>query len=177
VKFDVQIAVRGIDYQRFREIYYSEELNQAVATEAKLKERTILEVGKLPDGKEKRRTRIVPNVNLPGPLQGLLNGQPLSYEETTVFDPKTRTATFEIQSPATDKVHVKGTARYLEEPGGMRVVFDGEATVKVFGIGGLAERYIVGEVRSRYEIVSRLMQQFVDERRSVTYKTLAPGAT
>ena len=37
--------------------------------------------------------------------------------------------------------------------------------VKVFGIGGLAERYIVNEVRSRYEVVARLMQKFVDDGR------------
>ncbi len=174
VKFDVEIVARGVDYSRFRQLYYSEEFNQAVAHEAKLKERTHLELVRLPDGKERRRVRIVPNVHLPAAVQGLLNGQPIAYEEITVFDPQARSATFAIHAPATDKVQVTGVARYIEEPGCVRLRFDGEAHVKVFGIGGLAERYIVNEVKGRYDLVARLLQQFIDENRSVTTKTLIP---
>jgi hypothetical protein len=163
MKFAVEILARGIDYPSFRRVYYSEEFNQQVAQAAKLKERSQIEHVTLPDGKERRRVHIVPRVSLPGPVQSLLNGQPLSYEETTVFDPTTRSATFAIASSAGDTVQVTGIARFLEEPGGVRLVFDGEAKVKVFGIGGVAERYIVGEVKERYAIIQRLMQEFIDQ--------------
>jgi hypothetical protein len=165
MQFVVEIVVRGIDYPTFRRVYYSEEFNDDVAQAAKLKERGQLEHVTLPDGKERRRVRVVPRVSLPAAVQKLLNGQAISYEETTVFDPVTRSATFSVQSPAAEVVQVTGVARFLEETGGVRLRFDGEAKVKVFGIGGMAERFIVNEVRSRYEVVERLMQKFVDEGR------------
>ena len=165
MQFVVEIVVRGIDYPTFRRVYYSEEFNQDVAEAARLKERGQLEHVVLPDGKERRRVRVVPRVAVPAAVQKMLNGQPISYEETTVFDPVTRSATFSVESPAAEKVQVTGVARFLEEEGGVRLRFDGEAKVKVFGIGGIAERYIVNEVRSRYQVVERLMQKFVDDGR------------
>jgi Protein of unknown function (DUF2505) len=167
MKFVVEIVVRGIDYPSFRRIYYSEEFNGEVAQAVKLKERVQLEHVTQPDGKERRRVRVIPRVSLPAAVQKLLNGQPISYEEITVFDPATRSATFVVENPAGETVQVTGLARFVEENGGVRLHFEGEAQVKVFGIGGIAERYIVNEVRSRYEVVARLMQQFVDDGRDL----------
>src|SRR5882672_5337733 len=167
MQFVVEIVVRGIDYPSFRRIYYSEEFNQDVAQAVKLKERGQLEHVTLPDGTERRRVRVVPRVSLPAPVQKILNGQEISYEEITVFDPATRSSTFAVESSAGETVKVTGVARFFEENGGVRLRFEGEAKVKVFGIGGFAERYIVGEVRSRYEVVARLLQKFVDDGRDV----------
>jgi hypothetical protein len=165
MQFVVEIVVKGIDYPTFRRVYYSEEFNKDVAQAAKLKERGQLEHTVLHDGKERRRVRVVPRVQVPAAVTKILNGQEIAYEEITVFDPATRSATFEILSPAMEKVNVTGVARFLEESGGVRLRFEGEATVKVFGIGGIAERYIVSEVRSRYDVIARLLQKFVDDGR------------
>jgi hypothetical protein len=165
MQFVVEIVVRGIDYPSFRRVYYSEEFNEEVAQAVKLKERSQLEHVVQPDGKERRRVRVLPNISLPAAVQKILNGEPISYEEITVFDPTTRSATFMIESNAGEVVQVTGNARFFEENGGVRLRFEGDAKVKVFGIGGMAERYIVGEVRSRYEVVARLMQKFVDDGR------------
>ena|ERR1700722_2347296 len=176
MQFVVEIVVRGIDYPSFRRVYYSEEFNSDVAQAVKLKERSQLEHVALPDGKERRRVRVVPRVSLPAAVQKLLNDETISYEEITIFDPATRSATFEVESSAGDKVQVTGVARFFEENGGVRLRFEGEAKVKVFGVGGFAERYIVGEVRSRYEVVARLMQKFVDDGRDVTATPLPSEA-
>jgi hypothetical protein len=173
MKFAVEIVARGIDYPRFRQVYYSEEFNKSVAEAVKLKERTQEEYVRLPDGKERRRVRVVPRVNLPSSLQKLLNGRPLHYEETTVFDPKTRSATFDVDSAAADAVKVTGLAQFIEETGGMRVRFEGEARVKVFGLGALIERYIVGEVKGRYEVIQSLLQKFIDEGLAATVTPLS----
>ena len=163
MKFAVEISVRGIDYPTFRRVYYSEEFNKQVAEAVKLKERYQLEHVVLPDGKERRRVHVTPRAQVPGPVQKILNGQNIAYEETTVFDPKTRSATFSIESAAGETVKVTGLARFVEETGGVRLIFEGDAAVKVFAIGGIAERYIIGEVKGRYETMERLLQQFVDE--------------
>jgi hypothetical protein len=173
MKFAVEIVARGIDYARFRQVYYSEEFNHDVAEAVKLKERTQEEYVKLPDGKERRRVRVVPRANLPASFQKLLNGRPLHYEETTVFDPSTRSATFSVESAAGETVRVTGLVQFIEESGGMRVRFEGEARVKVFGLGALAERYIVGEVKGRYEVIQKLLQKFIDDGRASTVTPLS----
>jgi Protein of unknown function (DUF2505) len=165
MKFAVEIAARGIDFPSFRRVYYSEEFNQEVAEAVKLKERSQQEFVVLPDGKERRRVHVVPNVNLPGVILKLLDGKPISYDEITVFDPASRSASFEVESIATDTISVTGLVRFVEEGGNVKVIFDGEAKVKVFGVGGMIERYIVGEVKGRYEHVQRLLQQFIDQGR------------
>jgi len=165
MKFAVEIAARGIDFPSFRRVYYSEEFNQEVAEAVKLKERSQKEFVTQPDGKERRRVHVVPRVNLPAAVQKLLNGQSISYDEITVFDPATRSATFAVESMATDTIQVTGLVRFLEDAGNVKVMFDGEAKVKVFGLGGFIERYIVGEVKSRYDHVQRLLQEFIDQGR------------
>jgi len=165
MNFAVEIAARGIDFPSFRRVYYSEEFNQEVAEAVKLKERSQKEFVTQPDGKERRRVHVVPRVNLPAAVQKLLNGQSISYDEITVFDPATRSATFAVESMATDTIQVTGLVRFLEDAGNVKVMFDGEAKVKVFGLGGFIERYIVGEVKSRYDHVQRLLQEFIDQGR------------
>src|SRR5258708_18219842 len=166
MKFAVEIVARGIDYPRFRQVYYSEEFNRDVAVAVKLKERTQIEYVKLPDGKERRKVRVVPRIQPPAAIQKLLNGRPLHYEETTVFDPATRSASFDVESAAGETLQVTGLVRFVEEPGGMRLRFEGEARVKGFGLGALAQRYIVGEVKGRYEVIQTLLQKFIDEGRA-----------
>jgi hypothetical protein len=173
MKFAIEIVARGIDFPRFRQVYYSEEFNRDVAEAARLQERSQQEFTKLPDGKERRRVLVVPRAQLPGALQKLLNGRPLHYEETTVFDPQTRTATFSIESAAGDTIHVTGLVKFLEETSGVRVHFEGEARVKIFGVGALVERYIVGEVKGRYEIIQTLLQKFIDEGRAAAVTPLS----
>jgi len=165
MKFVVEIVTRGVDYSRFRRAYHSESFNQEVAVEANLIERSLQEHVKEPDGKERRRVRVVPRVNLPAVAQKLLDGRPVSYDEITVYDPATRTATFTIESAAGERLSVTGLARYIEKPGGVHLRFEGDAEVKMFGVGGVIERYLVREVTARYELVQRLLQRFVDEGR------------
>jgi Protein of unknown function (DUF2505) len=162
MKFAVEIVARGIDYPTFRRVYYSEEFNQQVSQAAKVKERFQQEHVVLPDGKERRKVHVVPRVHMPLAVQKILNGQEIAYIETTVFDPTTRSATFDVESPAGEKVSVIGVARFIEESGGVRVHFEGEAKVKVFGIGTIAEKYIVNEVTERYRTIEKLLQQFID---------------
>jgi hypothetical protein len=167
MKFSIEIVTHGVEYPRFRRIYHSEDFNREVATAANIT-RTLLEHKVLPDGKESRRIRVVPNVTLPAALKSVLKDGSLSYEELTVFDPQTRSATYAIESQLGEKLQVVGNAHFHEEQGGVRLHFEGEANVKMFGVGGLVERYVVGEVRERYATVERLLQKFIDEGRSLT---------
>jgi hypothetical protein len=167
MKFAVEITAKGIDFPKFREIFYSDEFNEELAEALKLKERSQLEVVIQPDGKERRRVHIVPR-GLPAPVQKLLGGGgSFGYDEVTVFDPETRRAAFVVETPGTDAVQITGEARFFEEVDRVRLRFEGEAKVKVFAIGGVVERHIVSEVKSSYEQIERLLQQFIEQGRKV----------
>jgi len=174
MNFAVEIVTRGVDYTRFRRVYNSEEFNREVATAAKLKERTLIEHTRLADGKERKRVRIVPSISLPATIQKLFPDGQFSYEEVTVFDTQSRSATYAIETAAADKINVNGLATYIEENGGVRLHFEGEANVKIFGVGSFIERYLIGEVKSRYELVQRLLQAFVDEGRDTNLTPSIP---
>ncbi len=174
MKFAVDIVTRGVDYPRFRRVYHSEEFNGEVAVAAKLKERTLLEHVKLPDGTERRRVHLVPHISLPAAIQKLFQDQPFSYDEVTVFNPQTRSATFAIETPAGETIQVTGEAHFIEEGGGVRLHFDGDARVKIFGVGMLVEKFLIGEVKGRYELVQRMMQSFIDAGRDAQLTASIP---
>jgi len=67
---------RGVDYPRFRQLYHSERFNREVAAEANLVERSLQEYVTEASGKERRRVRVVPRVNLPPVIQRLLDEDP-----------------------------------------------------------------------------------------------------
>ncbi len=169
MKFTIEMAARRADFERVIQVYFSEAFNQAVIPEANLRDRNLLEERILDDGKEYRKVRYAPQVDLPGPLRKLLEGdgvgQLIEYNEITVFDRDRRTATLEVESIAGDTIQVSGLVRFLEEGDGVRMKFEGEAKVKVFGIGGVAERFIVNEVKKRYALVERFLQRYLDQGR------------
>lgn len=165
MKFNLDIYADRIDYEQFSVVYFSEQLNQEIVRAVHLKERVMLERVRLPNGHERMRVRVVPHVGLPGPIEKLLDGAEISYDEITVFDAQGRRATLSIESPAGDTVQVHGDVRLVAEPKGVRLLFDGEARVKVFGLGGLIERFMVAEIKRRYGIVEHVFQRFIDEGR------------
>jgi hypothetical protein len=167
MKFTVEMLTRRVDYLRFRQVYFSESFNREIMKAVNLQERSTQERVVGDDGKERMRMRIVPKITLPGVIQKLLEGHPISYDEITVFDPQARQASFAIESLARDTVQVTGQLRFLDEGDGVRFRFEGDARVKVFGLGGLIERFLVGEVKSRYALLEQALQRFVDEGRDL----------
>jgi hypothetical protein len=162
MKFSVEIVGRGATLEQIRKIYFSQAFDDEVAKAADLVERKQREHGTRPDGTERTRTRVVPRVALPAAIQKLLSGRIVSYDEVVEYDPAARCARFSIRSLAGKTVQVNGEIRFIEELGNVRLRFDGEARVHVFGVGGMLERYIVGEVTARYGRAQHVLQSFID---------------
>jgi hypothetical protein len=169
MKFTIEMSARRVDFERVVQVYFSEDFNRAVIPEANLRDRNLLEERTLDNGKEYRKVRYAPRVDLPGAIRKLMSGegieQLIEYNEITVFDRAARTATLEVESIAGDTIQVSGQVRFIEEGDGVRLKFEGEAKVKVFGIGKVAERFIVSEVTKRYALVERFLQRYLDEGR------------
>jgi hypothetical protein len=172
MRFEIELFARGVDLSRFRAIYFSRGFNDAVAREVRLIERTQREHVLQPDGTERMRVHVVPQIGLPRAIQALLRGHVISYDEITEYDPATQQARLHITSLAGDAVRVAGEARFTEEAGGVRLCFTGEARIRVLGLGGALERFLVREVTERYRHVEHVLQRFIDERHA-----LEPGTS
>jgi hypothetical protein len=172
MKFSVEIVGRGATLEQIRKLYFSQAFADEVARATNLRARKQTEHVVEPDGRERTRTHVVPQLSLPGPIEKLLAGNVVSYDEVVEYDPKTERARFSIRSLAGKTVQVNGEVRFLEGAGEVRIRFDGEARIHVFGLGGMLERYLVSEVTARYAQAQAVLQAFVDRERSP-----APGSS
>ena len=165
MKLSLEMRTENVDFASYHAVYFSEEFNRLAMSAAKLKQRELRRNETLPDGRESRSVRMVPDVALPSVIGKLTQGRMIEYRENTVFDPKARTARLDVKSIAGDMVQVGGDVRFVEERGGVTLHFDGEVRIRVFGIGGLIEKFIVSQVRERYAAVSKVLQQHIDDSR------------
>jgi hypothetical protein len=168
MRFTVEMMTRGVDYARYRRAYFSEAFDRYVVDAANLLERTLLEQVTLPDGKERRRMRIVPRIELPSLLLQIMRGHRVQYEEVMLFDPLTRSAQLEVHTVAGDRVQVRADAQFIEQPEGVLMRIQCDAQVKLFAVGGAIERHLASEVTQRYALVERALQRFLDEGRDNT---------
>ena len=165
MRFAVEMMTRGVDFPRYRRVYFSEPFNRCVVSEANLLERTLLECESLADGRERRRMRVVPRLELPKLLVPLLQGHAVHYEEVSLFDPSTRSAELEVHTIAGDRLRVGARVEFIEQSDGVRACFDCHAQVRVFGLASVVERHLAQEVTQRYALVERALQRFFDEGR------------
>jgi hypothetical protein len=164
MKAVIETLTRGADCARFRRIFYtSEAFNQEITSAAHLKERVVREHVQLPDGKEHSRLYIVPRVDLPAIIEKVAAGYAVAYEETSLFDPATRTANLAFHTTANDLLRLSAVTQWFDEPAGVHMHIELDVHVKLFGVAGLVERFVIGETRKRYEAVERVMQKCVDD--------------
>lgn len=168
--FVIELWTRGIGYARFRHVYYSEPFHQALVPAIQLRERTLRERVTLPDGKERISVYIAPKVELPGVIAKLVEGHVVGYEETTLFDPEARSADVRIQTPGGNLLQIGAQTRFTEEPEGIRTRITLTVRAKLLGVGGMAERFVASETRKRYEVVERVLQEYVDAGRDLTVR-------
>ncbi len=105
---------------------------------------------------------------LPGPIKKVL-GDTIRYREEGHLD-RTKNC-YELRvipSRLADKILVSGRQFTEPLPGGRcRRIFEATVEVKVFGIGGMIERNIAGDLRKSYDIGARFTQNYMS-RHNIT---------
>ncbi|MBK7579142.1 MAG: DUF2505 family protein [Myxococcales bacterium] len=105
------------------------------------------------DDKEIRRSlNVVPKLApMPGPLKAVV-GEGLGYREDGTFDKKSRRYSIVITpNKLADKVTIKGSL-YTKPQGDKCVrVFDCTVIAKIFGVGGMLEKRIIGDMEESYK--------------------------
>jgi hypothetical protein len=85
-----------------------------------------------------------------------------------VVDPAARHAHSSIQTPVGDVFQVSADTYFSDVPDGVRTRIELQVKVKMFGVGGIAEKFVCHETQKRYAIVERELQRYVDENRDQT---------
>lgn len=130
-------------------LYFDEAFNEALCRNGRL-QRTLLDARR--DGEVLHRAvRIVPERALPAPAVKLLGAEHFGYVEHMAYDYVARRGTWRIEPMVlADKVRSAGSLTFAASPGGTRRTVTGEVTVKVFGLGGTIERFVVADVERSY---------------------------
>jgi Protein of unknown function (DUF2505) len=161
----IEMLTRRVDYARLSQVLYSEPFNRELMSAIDLKERVVRERSEQPDGKLYLRTYIAPRVDLPAVIERLVKGHAVGYEETVVFDPATRHARSSIQTPVGDMFQVAADTYFTDVAQGVRTRIELQVKVKVFGVGGIAEKFVCNETQKRYVIIEQVLQRYLDEGR------------
>ena len=63
-----------------------------------------------------------------------------------------------------NKVTIEGTFSFEESSVGVKRIIGGAITVKVLGIGAVAEKFIVADVERSYDDAARFTQDWIDKK-------------
>lgn len=136
------------DVETFWKVFLSKEYNQKFY----LEELGFKSFEVVSQDETTRRLRVVPKLNMPGPVMKLL-GDSFGYEEEGRFDAAKNTWHWKmIPNTMAEKLKTEGSVR-VESAGEGKCRRIDEVTMeaKVFGIGGLIESSTEKEIRSAWD--------------------------
>jgi len=160
----IDTKFENITLDAFAEVYFSEDVNAKAATALKLKERTLVDKIDNDDGTVTRRVKMAPAVDLPKAVHKLIGGAPIEYFEVSTYDPKTHKSKYVVESAADEVLQVQGVISFIADGTGVRRRIDGTVDAKVFGLGGIIEKFIDKEVNKSYAKVAEIIQAEIDAR-------------
>lgn len=162
MKFRADHTFRGIDLPTFERLYFDDGFGQALCVAVKLVR--ALERFDEHDGRIHRAVRVGPDREIPPAAQAVLGGKRLDYTEHIdyvrgAYEGVWRT----VPSLMPDKVQCAGAFRFVAVPGGVRRVVEGDIVVRLFGVGGIVEKVIVGDVERSYAQAAEFTQRWIDD--------------
>ena len=166
MKLHIDQSFSAVTLERFVEVYFSEDFNNAVAPVSGLRSRQLVEEKIDTDGVRHRRVRMRPKVTLPGALKKFVSEEQIHYDEVSTYDPIRHEVRFHIDSAGKDRVSVGGTIRFIATGEGVRRIIDYDIDVKApFGVGLIVEKFIEAEVQKGYGRLATFLQDYLDNAR------------
>jgi hypothetical protein len=154
----------GVTPAEYAAFYFDEGFSEDLCAAVKLG-RTLLRLDRTPT-RLIRHVRCEPVREVPAPLAKLMDGHRFHYVEELDFDLETLRGRWRVvPSLIPDKVDASGTHDFEDAGGKTRRVVRGEVKVSVFGIGGLVERFVIGEVQKSYDDAAAFTQTFLARRK------------
>ncbi|MEZ4221159.1 MAG: DUF2505 family protein [Polyangiaceae bacterium] len=118
------------------------------------------------DSSIRRSINVVPKLGpMPGPVKKLI-GDGLGYREDGVYDKKSRRYTIKITpNKLADKIKIEGVL-YTKPAGDNKLsrVFECKVEVKIFGVGGLVEKQVIGDMETSYAKGAEFTNKYIAEK-------------
>ncbi len=165
MKFRVEHLMKDISLANYEKLYFDEEFNTALCKAVKLS-RT-LDKRDLKDGFLKRSVRVGPEREIPAPVAKILGASRIEYTEHLEYKMGSNKGTWKtVSSIMTDKVESSGTFEFKEHKGGVQRIVEGDIRVKIFGVGGIVEKFIVADVEKSYADAAQFTQKWISDHNS-----------
>jgi hypothetical protein len=166
MKFKAEHTFRGIDLPTYEKLYFDEPFNMALCKATGL-DRS-LEKLDTQGQNVVRAVKVSPQREIPAPVAKALGGAKLEYVEHMDYERgkylgRWRTEPFVLK----DKILSSGTVQFSAVPGGVRRTVEGDVTVKIFGLGGIIERFVVSDVEKSYAKAAEFTQSWIDAKKHV----------
>lgn len=151
------------DEATFWNLFFDKAVNEAMfRDELRFSVYRVISLDKRPDGTIIQKSEAAPPVELPAAVKRVV-GDVTSYTEAGRFDPATKRYTADvIPSAASDKVRTR-VEIWVEPRGDKRVerIVDVDNSVKIFGVGKVAEKFIEQQTRKTYDDVAVFMNRWI----------------
>lgn len=164
MKFVCEHVIRGISQADYEKLYFDEDFNVAMCKAVNL-DRSLIK--RDDDGKHlTRHVKVSPrDREVPGPVAKIVGTTKVEYVEQLDYDWGRYRGTWRsISSIMTDKVESSGTLRFEAAGDGVKRIVDGDVKVKIFGVGGVIERFIIADVEKSYEQAAEFTRRWLAEK-------------
>lgn len=163
MKFSVSHTFQNISLEDYEKLYFDEEFNTALCEAVKLA-RTLGTLNRT-ETTIHREVTVGPDREVPAPVAKILGASRIEYTEHLDYTLGSYKGTWKtISSLMTDKVHSAGTFAFKAKGNGVERIVDGEIKVKIFGVGGMVEKFIVADIERSYAKAAEFTQNWIDKQ-------------
>lgn len=160
--FSVTHVFRGITLEEYEQLYFDEAFNEALCSTVKLS-RQVIKIDRTDTGIH-REVKVGPDREIPKPVAKVLKADRIEYTEHLDYKWGAFKGTWEtIPTIMPTKVSTSGTFRFEASGDGVRRVVDGDISVKILGVGGVVEKFIVADIERSYDDAARFTQRWIDQ--------------
>jgi hypothetical protein len=152
---------RNVSLTDYEATFFDEAFNIALCKAVGL-ERTLVS-RRVENGRVARVSRIAPQREIPAPVAKILGAAKIEYTENIEYEFGSGKATWKtVSSVMTDKVESRGTITFAQRGAEVERLVEGLVNVKMFGLGGVIEGFIVADVEKSYETAAAFTQKWID---------------
>ena len=161
MNFRIAHEFKKITLEQYEKLNFDEPFNIALCRNVRLA-RELIEKTET-DGRLRRVVKVGAEREVPSPVAKIIGAKRIEYTEQVDYTFGTYRGTWDsVSSVLTDKVACSGTFSFADTGDGVQRVVEGNIKVKIFGVGGVVEKFVVADLNRSYQRAAEFTQQWID---------------